>query len=109
MSLAAKVCVATQVAAVDIARQGSEALATLKQLPPRMIFQDLFAVKAQVSLSAAAAAAGCAADNDVLLSGVREVQRLTDAALSQPSLSRHQLTKLCQVCLLTTVHKLSLP
>lgn len=95
----------TQVAGVDLARQGSAALALLKQLPPRMIFQDLFAVKAQASLAAAAAAAGCATDNDVLLSGVREVQRLTDAALSPPSLSRHQLTKLCQVWLLTTVNK----
>lgn len=82
---------------MDTAQQGSQALATLKDLPPRTIFQDLFVAKAQASLSAAAAAAGCASDNDVLLSGVREVQHLTEAALSQPSLSKHQLTKLCQV------------
>lgn len=86
---------------MNIAREGTRALDTLKKLPPRLIFQDLFAVKARTSLSAAAAAAaaGSAADNDVLLSGVTEVQQLTSAALGQSSLSKHQLTKLCQVCL----------
>ena len=84
---------------MNSAREGTRALDTLKKLPPRLIFQDLFAVKARTSLSAAAAAAGSAADNDVLLSGVTEVQQLTSAALGQSSLSKHQLTKLCQVCL----------
>lgn len=87
---------------MDIAQEGTRALDTLKELPPRLVFKDLFAVKAQTSLSAAAAAAGSAADNGVLLSGVSEVQQLTSAALGQPSLSKHQLTKLCQVCLALT-------
>lgn len=82
-----------------MAQEGTQALDTLKQLPPRAVFQDLFAVKAQTSLLAATAVAGSAADNHVLLSGVREVQQLTSAVLGQPSLSKPQLTKLCQVCL----------
>lgn len=90
---------------MNSAQEGTQALLTLKQLPPRAVFQDLFAVRAQASLSAAAAVAGCAADNDVLLSGVREVQQLTSAALGQPLFSKHQLAKLCQVCLtLTLLH-----
>lgn len=86
-----------QAADVDIAQQGTQALNTLKELPPRVVFQDLFAVKAQASLTAAAAAAGSTADKVVLVSGVREVHQLTTAALAQPLLSKHQLTKLCQV------------
>ena len=78
--------------------QGNQALNMLKGLTPRAVFQQLFAVKALMSLSAAAAVAGSATDNDVLLSGVREVQQLVNAELSQPLLSKHQLTKLCQVC-----------
>ena len=88
---------------VDIAQEGTQALHTLKELPPRAVFQDMFAVKAQASLSAAAAVAGSAVDNGVLLSGVREVQQLTNAALSHPLLSKHQLTKVCQVCLTFTL------
>lgn len=93
----ADVCMLLQAMDVDTAQQGIQALDTLKQLMPRAVFQDLFAVKAQASLSAAAAAADSAADNAVLQSGVREVQQLTNASLSQPLLSKHQLTKLCQV------------
>lgn len=83
---------------VDVAQQGIQALDTLKQLVPRAVFQDLFAVKAQASLSAAAAVADSAADNAVLQSDVREVQQLTNATVSQHALlSKHQVAKLCQV------------
>ena len=81
-----------------MAQQGSQALDKLQRLPPRQVFEQLSTVKACLSLSAAASMASRADDNDVLRSGVREVHHLTIAALSQPSLSKHQLTKLCQVC-----------
>ena len=87
-----------QEAGPGIEGQGDHALDALKGLLPRTVFQQLFAVKAQMSLSAAAAVACSAADNDVLLSGVREVQQLVNAELSQPLVSKHQLTRLCQVC-----------
>ncbi|DBA73151.1 TPA: hypothetical protein ACH3X2_010086 [Trebouxia sp. C0005] len=80
-----------------MAQQGSQALDKLQRLPPRQVFEQLFTVKACLSLSAAASMASRAGDNDVLQSGVREVHHLTISALSQPSLSKHQLTKLCQV------------
>lgn len=80
-----------------VAQQGSQALDKLQRLPPRQVFEQLFTVKACLSLSAAASMATRADDNDVLRSGVREVHHLTISALSQPSLSKHQLTKLCQV------------
>ena len=79
-------------------QQGSQALDSLRKMPPRQIFEQLFRVKACVSLSEAAAMARKADDTHVLLSGVREVEHLTHTALSQPVLSKHQLTKLCQVC-----------
>ncbi len=81
-----------------MAQQGSQALDKLQSLPPRHVFEQLFTIKACLSLSAAASMASRADDNDVLQSGVREVHHLTISALSQPSLSKHQLTKLCQVC-----------
>ena len=67
-------------------------------MSPRQIFEQLFRVQACVSLSEAEAMARKADDAHVLLSGVREVEHLTHAALSQPVLSKHQLTRLCQVC-----------
>ena len=88
-----------QVTDAHSAQQGSQAMESLKQLSPRIVIQQLFAVKAQMSLAAAAGVASRAPDNTVLLSGVREVQQLTDAALRQPVLSKHQLAKLCQVSL----------
>ncbi len=81
-----------------MAQQGSRALDKLQKLPPRQVFEQLFTVKACLSLSAAATMASRADDNDVLRSGVREVHHLTISALNQPALSKHQLTKLCQVC-----------
>lgn len=87
-----------------LTEEGSDALHRLQKLPPRLVFQDLFTVKALHSLAAASAVASKADDNNVLVSGVREVEHLTTAALSQATLSKHQLTKLCQVCLCCMKH-----
>ena len=86
------------------AKQGAAALQALQQLAPRQVFEELFAVEAYNSLRSAAAAARQADDNSVLLSGLREVEGLTSSALNQLPLTRHQLTKLCQVspCLQTS-------
>ena len=71
----------------------------LQKLVPRQVFEELFAVRACTSLARAASEAAQADDNNVLLSGVREVDSLTQTALSQPSLGKHQLARLCQVSL----------
>ena len=80
------------------AQQGSQALDSLRKMLPRQIFEQLFRVMVCVSLSEAGAMTRKADDTHVLLSGVREVEHLIQTALSQPVLSKHQLTKLCQVC-----------
>ena len=80
-----------------VTQQGWLSLQALQKLAPRQVFEELFAVKACTSLARAAAEAAQADDNQVLLSGVREVDSLTQTALSQPSLGKHQLARLCQV------------
>lgn len=80
-----------------IVHKGSQGLNRLKALPPRLVFDNLFAALATSGLEAAAAAAVGPGGSEVLVTGVRQVEELTKAAFCQPTLSRSQLTKLCQV------------